>query len=55
MKEERQCSVENSLTEIMALVLGVKQLHIDGFLLLIQIVCSISDQVHNHCSSYHRL
>lgn len=39
----------------MALLFGVKQLHTNGLLLLIQVVGAISDQVNKDCRSYHWL
>lgn len=46
---------ENMLTQIVALVFGVKQLDADGLLLLVPIVCPISHQVDNDSSSNHWL
>lgn len=46
---------KHSLTKVVALLLGVKQLHTDGLLLLVQVVGPISDQVNKDCCSNHRL
>ena len=46
---------ENALTEIMALIFGIKELDADGFLLLVPVIGAIGHQVDDDSCSHHWL